>query len=420
MMVPSSECEAEPVGYLSELRINGRALTAACIGMGAGFLLNHYIANIFTPHLLDEFGWSKADFALIGTLGLLSLFIVPVVGRMTDMFGVRRVAMVGVLAFPLTFVAYSMMPGNLEVFAAITVAQNLLAGATTSSSVYSRLIAERFISARGLALAIAATIPALVGVVASPLLQGIIDTHGWRNGYLVVAAYTAIMGAFALAIVPSVQPGRRIAKKQPRRRAAEDYPEILRTQAFWVITCGMLLCNLIYPLQSSQMKLMLMESGASSSLAAFMISLLAGGVVLGRFICGLALDRFPTHLVAAIAMSLPTVGLFALAAGLNGPVALAGSVMLIGLSLGAESDLAAYMVIRYFRIEVYGTVLGLVVTSMAVSAALGAIVLSITLSLVDNFRLYMLLVGIASAIGGVQFLLLGRRAMQPAVASGTV
>lgn len=419
-MVPSSECEAEPVGYLSELRINGRALTAACIGMGAGFLLNHYIANIFTPHLLDEFGWSKADFALIGTLGLLSLFIVPVVGRMTDMFGVRRVAMVGVLAFPLTFVAYSMMPGNLEVFAAITVAQNLLAGATTSSSVYSRLIAERFISARGLALAIAATIPALVGVVASPLLQGIIDTHGWRNGYLVVAAYTAIMGAFALAIVPSVQPGRRIAKKQPRRRAAEDYPEILRTQAFWVITCGMLLCNLIYPLQSSQMKLMLMESGASSSLAAFMISLLAGGVVLGRFICGLALDRFPTHLVAAIAMSLPTVGLFALAAGLNGPVVLAGSVMLIGLSLGAESDLAAYMVIRYFRIEVYGTVLGLVVTSMAVSAALGAIVLSITLSLVDNFRLYMLLVGIASAIGGVQFLLLGRRAMQPAVASGTV
>jgi MFS family permease len=419
-MVPLSERETSHGGYLSELRVNGRALTAACIGMGAGFLLNHYVANIFTPHLLDEFGWAKADFALIGTLGLLSLFIVPIVGRLTDMMGVRRVALVGVTAFPLTFVAYSMMPGSLEMFAVITVAQNLLAGATTSSTVYSRLIAERFVSARGLALAIAATIPALIGVVASPLLQGIIDAHGWRTGYLVVAGYTAIMGGIALAIVPSADPGQTGAMARPRRRAAEDYPEILRTPAFWVIICGMLLCNLIYPLQSSQMKLMLMESGASSALAAFMISLLAGGVVLGRFIFGLALDRFPTHLVAAIAMSLPAAGLFALAAGLDAPVVLAGSVVLVGLSLGAESDLAAYMVIRYFRIEVYGTVLGLVVTSMAVSAALGAIVLSVTLSLIDNFRLYMLLVGVASAIGGLQFLLLGRRAMQPGIASGTV
>lgn len=395
--------------YMAEIRAHGRVLAAVTAGMGAGYLLNHYIANSFAPNLIAEFGWSRAEFALIGALGLLSLFVVPVVGRMTDLFGSRRVAMIGVIAFPLTFVAYSQMNGSLSVYAAITVVQNLIAGATTSSTVYSRLIAERFVIARGLALAVAATSPALVGLLGTPMLQAVIDTQGWRTAYLVVAAWTAVVGLLALVLIPRRAPDDPAKAKGKRRSARKDYPWVFRSPAFWAIFAGFFLCNLIYPLQSSQMKLMLLESGASAGTAALLISVFAGGVMVGRIACGLALDRFPAPLVAVIAMGLPAIGLFTLAAGVSTPAVLAGAVVLMGLSLGAESDLAAYLVMRYFPVEIYGTVLGLVVTSLALSATAGALLLSLTLALVDHFWLYMLIAGISSVIGSLLFLLLGRQ-----------
>lgn len=412
-MSRSEAAEAGDGSYLGEIRRNWRPVAAASAGLGAGTLLNHYIGHIFAPHLLEAFGWSKSSFALTGTLGLLTLIFIPLAGRMADLLGVRRVALIGVVSLPLTFVAFSMMNGNIFLFAAITVVQNLLAGVTTTSTVYSRLIAERFVTARGLALAIAATTPALVGIVGSPLLDGVIHAHGWRIGYLAVAAYVAIIGSVALMLIPgrASVPEAGSASRPPRRRAAADYRLIMRSRAFWIIFVGMLLCNLIYPLQSSQMKLMLLENGVDSTAGSWMISLFAVGVMLGRFGCGLALDRFPPHLVAAIGMGLPAIGLLSLALGFNAPAILAGSVVLLGLSLGAESDLAAFLVIRFFRIDIYSTVVSLVVVAIGVAAVLGSVMLSLTLRLVHDFSLYMLLGGIASLAGSALFLLLGREAI---------
>jgi len=398
---------AVPQSYLGEFRQHWRAMASVCAGMGAGFLLNHYIASIFAPHLLEEFNWPRADFAMIGSLGLLTLFVVPLAGRLTDLFGVRPVATVGVIVFPLTFVGYAMMPGDLMTYAAIFVVQNLLAGAITSSTVYSRLIAERFVTARGLAFAVAATSPAVVGVIGSPLLYNFIQANGWRAGFLAVAAYVAVVGVMGLLLMPGKQTPVEGDAKQPRS-AGKDYRMVMKMRAFWLIFIGIMLANLVYPLQSSQMKLMLLEKGADPETAVWLISLFAGGVAIGRFACGIALDRFPPHLVAATALALPGFGLLTVALGFTALPVLAASVLLMGLSLGAESDLVAYLTTRYFPIEIYGTVIGLIVMSMAISAALGAIVLGVVLKQLDSFDPYMLLSGVLALTGGALFLLLGR------------
>lgn len=374
--------------------------------MGGGFLLNHYIANIFAPHLLDAFPWTRAQFALVGAFGMINLATIPLIGRLTDRIGIRPVAAVGVIAFPLTFVALSLMSGNFTVFVIISLLQYLLCGATTSSIVYSRLIAERFTTARGIALAVGATTPALVGVIASPLLQMLIDAQGWRAGYLGVAAYVGVVGLIALALLPPRLPSQ--ASDRPKAKRGGDYRQIFRSRTFWIIAGGFLLCNLIYPLQSSQMKLMLEENGVDSTAGAWMVSLFAGGVLAGRFLCGVALDRFPAHLVAGIALGLPGIGLLVIASGLASPAVLAISIAVMGLSLGAESDLAAYLVMRYFRLEIYGTVLGLVVTSLAVSASLGSVILSATLHITGNFSAYLLLGAAGCISGAALFLMLGR------------
>jgi MFS family permease len=406
--------------YRAEMQRHWKALVAASAGLGAGFLLNHYIANMFAPHLIDAFGWSKSQFALVGAFGVINLATIPLIGRLTDRLGIRPIATLGVVAFPLTFLAFSLMNGNFTAFVVISMVQYLLCGATTSSIVYSRLIAERFVTARGMALAVGATTPALVGVIGSPLLQLLIDTYGWRAGYLAVAAFVAVVGAIALMFIPRRQTREPAARKASKRRKG-DYRVIFQSRTFWIIACGFLLCNLIYPLQSSQMKLMLEENGIASTSGSWMISLFAGGVLTGRFVCGAALDRYPAHLVATIALGLPGIGLLMIASGLAAPVVLALAIGLMGLSLGAESDLAAYLVMRFFPLEVYGTVLGLVVTSLALSASLGSVVLSAILHNTGSFSAYLFFGGACSLGGAALFLLLGHDrthpTAKPAVAS---
>lgn len=394
------------MSYLREFQVHWRPLLASTVGHGAGLAVSAYIIGTFAPHLMQEFGWSKSDFALLGTATLLTLVSLPVIGRATDLFGVRRVAAVGVVFMPLSYLALSVFNGELRVFIAITVLQVVL-GTTTTSTVYSRLVAERFVHARGMSLAIMASGPAIAGAIGAPLLSDYIDAEGWRAGYRMMALLSAGFGAVALLLVPGDQ---RPAPATVRvRRSLRDYSAVIRTPAFWVIAGGMFLCNFPQPLQGPQLKLMLLDNGAASAEAARIVSLYAGGVIIGRFACGLALDRLPTHLVAAIGMGLPSIGMFLIASPYDTSWTLALSVLLMGLSQGAEGDIAGYLVVRHFGMQIYSSVLGLIIASLGVASALGAVLLSQALKRTGDYTLFLFLSAIGVLLGSLMFLLLGTR-----------
>ena len=87
------------------------------------------------------------------------------------------------------------------------------------------------------------------------------------------------------------------------------------------------------------MMLMLLDTGIDKASAANAISAFALGSLIGRGACGLALDRFPAPIVAALSMVLPALG-YVLIAGSHGalPVVM-GAMLLIGISFGADADL---------------------------------------------------------------------------------
>ncbi|MDB5968712.1 MAG: transporter [Hydrocarboniphaga sp.] len=391
--------------YLGELRSNWRALLAVSIGLGSGLSIFGYSAAVFAPHLLQTFGWSKSQFALIGITPVMLMFCLPLVGRLTDLFGARRVAMIGVVSLPLSFLALSAMTGDIRVFLAIAIAQVLL-GASTTAAVYSRVVAEAFERTRGLALAIVTCGPPLVGGIGVPLLTAFIDAHGWKAGYQAMAVFSAVFGALALILIPRRKtPDARAVRA--RRPASQDYVLIAKSPAFWVIMLGFLLCNFSHPLTGVQLKLVLLDNGASSATASLLISMFAAGVIVGRFACGLALDRMPAHIVATVSMGLPGLGLLLLASSIDTTPALAVSTLLMGLSLGAEGDLAGFLVVRFFGLRIYSSVLGLVFTSLGIASALGSVLLSYTLKLADNYTLYVFMTAIAVLVGGAMFMLLG-------------
>lgn len=393
--------------YLAEIKTHRRALAAASLGLAAGYQLSTYLNNLFGPYLLQAFGWSKAQLSLGGAAALITVVLGPVAGRITDALGTRPMAIVGVISTPLVYTGYAFMNGDIRLFIFIAVMQTMMMGLTTSSIVYARLVAEEFTRARGAALAIAACSPAIVSMLVARPLTGFMEIHGWRAGYLALAVGCGIGGVAAVALMRRRSPSTPRRESTPRANA-ELYREIARNSAFRVIMIGLFLCNLPMMMQASQLGVLLKDHLLSPSAIAWIVSLYAVSVLLGRLLCGLSLDRWPTHIVVAVNMSLPSVGLLTLASEVTGTSVLASSVALLGLAMGAEVDIMSFLVMRYFPVQIFSTVIGLVGSAVAGSAATGALILSLTLKLSGGFTLFLALTGCTSLIGGLSFLLLAR------------
>lgn len=150
---------------------------------------------------MQEFHWPGSQYALVGTTALLVLLMLPIYVRLADLFGVRRIAAVGVMGYPLCFLLFSQMTGDFHLFLAIAALQSFLAGSITAA-IYSRIVAQTFDRTRELAISVAVSGPAILGAIASPLLTGFILANGWRAGYMLAATVTLALGVTGLLLMP--------------------------------------------------------------------------------------------------------------------------------------------------------------------------------------------------------------------------
>lgn len=402
--------------YLGEFRRNLRPLLAASLGSGTSLPLFAYTNSVFAPHLVREFGWSRAQFALIGIATLSTLLVLPFAGRFTDRLGVRPVALAGTLLVPLCFVGYALQNGDFRWYAAVFTLV-LGVGSLTSPLVYTRLIAENFQRATGLALTVVNCVPAALAMALVPLLNRWIEGYGWRATYLALGALTLVAGLIAVALVPrragAASAGEAISSAEAqasRGRARHDYRTILSSRVFWVIILGMFLCLLQLPLHSTQMNLMLVDNGISMQAAANIVPIYAFGTIVGRIACGLALDKYATPAVAAISLFLPAAGFFLLGTDLDTIAVISAAMFLVGLSIGAESDLVSYLVARYFKLRIYGTTLALLFCVTFASSAVGSLIASHTLAVSGSFSLFLFILAGSTALGSLLFLLMPWRA----------
>ncbi len=400
-------------GYWKELRQNWRPLLAATFGLGTGYAaLSLYTPSVIAPHLIEEFGWSRSAFAALGSISLAAAFCIPVAGRLADVFGVTRTALIGMVALPISFILYSFMTGPMWQYVAIYLFQTVFC-ITMTSTVYSRLAVQHTHLARGLALAIVAVGPNLTGVIAGPVLNAHIEAEGWRSTYYVLAAFSFVSSIITLILLPRERrvPG---TTPPPRRRAREDYPAIFRNRIFWILAIAMLLCNLSQVLALSQLKLLLMENGVTATRVGALLAAFPIGVLAGRFISGIALDRWSVPIVGLLCMGLPSFGLLVLASNFDAYAVLMAAVLLIGFSYGSEGDIVAYAVAGQFGVALYSSVMGLMTMAMSISTSTGALLLAWLLGVTGNFNLFLVICAAATMAGALMFLMLrGDRLHEP-------
>jgi MFS family permease len=393
--------------YLREIRLNARTLLAVSVGIGLGAAISYYTMSLFAPPLIAEFGWSKADFALVGSIPLITAILVPLAGRFTDRFGPRIAAAIGFAAVSLGFLALAFMRGSLTEFFIIYAAQNSL-GILTTSLVFCRVIVERFDAARGIALSILMTGPPLFGAIAAPVLGAIIHAEGWRAGYIALAILSAGGGVLTVALMGrSTRPAEK--HDHQLRLTWQELFALLRHPVFLLVVAGMFLVNLPQVLTNSQLKLIMLGNGLGDSAATWMLSLYAIGVIVGRFITGLALDRIPAHIVAIGSLGLPAIGFFIMATQLDAFWILALAVSVVGLAQGAEGDIGAYLISRSFDMKNYSLLLSFVMAGIVGGTAVGSALLSVSLRLTDDYQPFLLFSAVVTIVGALLFFLTGGR-----------
>src|SRR5690606_39441228 len=82
-------------------------------------------------------------------------------------------------------------------------------------------------------------------------------------------------------------------------------------------------------------------------------------LVAGRVLVGYLVDRLWAPGVAFVALATPAVGCFILATLSDNPLLVVMGVAMIGVGAGAEFDLAAFLVARYFGMRDYARLFGL-------------------------------------------------------------
>ena len=419
---------------------------------------------VIGPELSAEFGWSRvvtsAGF-LYMTAGVL--VAAPVVGTLVDRIGARPVLLPSIVALGLGVMAFSLMTPDPRVFYLIFFLTAVL-GTGTLPITWTKAIVNNFDRYRGLALGVALTGTGLFGFIATPTIQWLIDSFGWRTAYVCVGALPllislplafllfrdtkeadaldgtggvgrpllvgaaiaavlfvamttltqalgveAVIGMMALFLLGYVALVYVQGGEGSRLPGLSIQPA-LRDYRFWLIFIAFLILGAAVSGIIANSKFILLDKGYTPQAATSY--LIGAGVIglstiVGRLIGGFLVDHIWAPLVAFVFMSVPAIGCFILA-GDMGVGANVFALVLVGVAAGVEFDLMAYFVSRYFGMKAYGRIYGLVYAAFGLGSGTSPVIFNILRGGDADYSGVLTTVAVLFVVGGVMLLGLGR------------
>lgn len=362
-----------------------RVLAACVVGLACGIATTVVSTfGVFTGPIRESFGWSQSEaFAALLVITLTSAPLAPVIGGLVDRYGARRVVLSAFVCEVLIFASFAWQNASLWTFYARYVAFAVFALATTHVA-FARVITLWFDRRRGLALGIALSGVGLGGFLWPLFAQAMIEQYGWRTAYLLLAAAIAAIALPTIALLLRDSPesvGQRADGDPPPDTAATaaagvaplvglTLAEAARTRRYWMVLVTFFLVGLAVQSVMVHLVPLLGARGLSPMLAALAQSMLFLAVTTGRLVTGWLMDRFFAPRVALAFLLAAICGIALLAGGASGPVAFVAA-MLVGLAVGAEVDVIAYVTSRYFGPRAFSRIYGTFYGTYSLSGGIG-------------------------------------------------
>jgi MFS family permease len=368
------------------------------------------LVSLITPSLTAEFGWDRGQItlgtsitAITGGIGIVTS------GLFIDRFGPTRAPRVYAVIYGCGIASLSLLPNALWVFYGICMIIGL--GTLTGSSiVHSLVINAWFNKRRGMALGILNVGVGMCGVIMPYVLSFFIASLGWRGATAVTGL---LMGGLPLCVylfiyrMPEKYERERVAARSAGSTAGVPLWQIVRgSRQFWLLLGAIFLVTGTTFGMLSQMTLLARDRGFELPVALAAVATLSLSGVATRLIVGLLLDRVWAPLIATVSFSLAAGGLV-LVVFVPSSAAFFIGAALLGVALGSEGDLIAYIVSRYFPAHSTGRVLTVVFLGYVWGVAVGTLLLGLSYSATGSYAVGAVVLVVLVVIAAIAMLFMG-------------
>ncbi|MES2264329.1 MAG: MFS transporter [Pseudomonadota bacterium] len=400
---------------LTEFKLGWRALLVAVVGVATSVnaTLLYGFSSMIGP-LEKAFGWTRAELQpAITFLFLGAILSSQVVGWLNKRYGLRKVTLCSLVALSCGFLLLTQIRGSVWSlylgFMAIA-----WAGLGTLQVTWTNLVNLWYERNRGLALAITLSGTGIAAIVMPPLVTRVTETWGWQGGFVVMALMAAVFAIPLVAIwmrasvvVAAAGQGGATVAAVPALTGM-SFREGLRSAKFWRCNIALtMVVSAILGIVTNGVP-MLRERGMSALEAGQIFSSFGISLILGRVVVGYLVDRLWAPGVAAVTLALPAIGcvLFGMA-GSSVPL-LVLATLLVGVGAGAEFDLAAFLVARYFGLREYGRLFGVHLGLITVGSSLSPLLFGAMYKMSGSYVVLLGYCTICFAAGALMLLTLGR------------
>ena len=330
----------------------------------------------------SQFGWAVTTRRMAA--GVSSYFI----GRLLDRYGPRILIPVSGLIIGIGLIALSRANSPWQVVAIFGVI-GMTGLAAPQNIMTSVPVAKWFQRKRGVALALAISGVGIGGVFFLPFTQMLLGSMGWRSTWVVMAVIFMIMSVPLSAIFLRRQPedmGLEVDGSPPEplkdnlvgsvvptvtEERSWTVRESFQTATMWKLLLAFALAGIAQGGTSVHRIPYWIENGFDPQIVSFSFAGDAGGAATMALFAGWMADRIPIRVIAvgsfsglALAMGFALIGrneFFLFASGIT-----------FGLSVGAGMIVHSYIFAAYFGRAFLGSIRGIVLPVMLISAGLGA------------------------------------------------
>ncbi len=365
--------------------------------------------GIFLKPLSEEFHSERGTVsaALLVGLVMTGLFT-PLVGRAIDRRGARAIAVPAILVFALATAAVGLFARSPVTLIALYGIAGIAAAGQTPLP-YSRAITAVFDARRGLALGIAmAGVGA--GTALMPMLaQLLLQRFGWRMAYVGLGVTVALVAVPAMLWMVTRSESGRIDRDRDRPvdRPGLTAAEAFRHRDFWKLAVAFFAVAMAASGVVAHIVPLLTDRGVSPIRAASAIGSAGLALIAGRLVAGWMLDRLHAPTVAMFFFALPLIGI-GLLLTTSDPVVGVPAAVLVGLGLGAEVDLIAYLQSRYLGMRAFGEIYGYLFAVFMLGSGLGPFVMGAGFQSLHSYRPALVVLALGLVVGCVLMQRLGR------------
>jgi MFS family permease len=394
-------------------------VATAALGLFLGaFPVVAFSFGVFFPAFVGEFHASRAAVSLAFTIhNLLSGLSAVVIGRIVDRTGARSVILPGLVIVATLLLSAEAIGSRLSELYLFYIALGVVGSATTTVP-YALVVSRWFDRRRGLALGAMMAGLGLGAVVMPIVAQRLIAVLGWRHAFAIVGCAMLtiplpIVGAFLkdsptqVGLLPDGAlhaDGR--GSQAPGGADAITWHDARQSGTFWLLIAAFVLLAASVHACVIHLPQLFADRGANAETAAMASSVAGFALLTGRIGCGYFLDRYFGGRVALVICLGAASGIALLGIGGTGGFALAGA-FLAGLGLGAEVDIIAFLMSRYFGLQSLGATTGFAFAAFVIAGGLGPLLMGVAFDRTGSYRLPLAAFGVAAIAAAVLVTRLG-------------